>query len=167
MVRFLFWTLYNLFGLPSWLRRWRIRLPTHETSPMAQAVKNLPAMQEKQEMQVWSLGWEDLLEEEMATCSSILAWKNSHGQSSLAGYSPWGSQRGGHDGVTRHAHRAYVRCSHNTHFAGGRLRTPHRGRGRVSPGPARALSLLWGSAPLCALSTMRRPSRPWACLLPL
>jgi len=28
-----------------------------------------------QEMQVRSLGWEDLLEEEMATHSSILAWK--------------------------------------------------------------------------------------------
>ena len=28
-----------------------------------------------QEMQVWSLGWEDLLEEEMATHSSILAWE--------------------------------------------------------------------------------------------
>jgi len=34
--------------------------------------KNLPAMQE---MQVQSLGWEDPLEEEMATHSSILAWK--------------------------------------------------------------------------------------------
>ena len=28
-----------------------------------------------QEMQVRSLGWEDLLEKEMATYSSILAWK--------------------------------------------------------------------------------------------
>ena len=28
-------------------------------------------------MQVLSLGWEDPLEEEMAICSSILAWKNS------------------------------------------------------------------------------------------
>ena len=36
------------------------------------AVKNLPAMPE---MQVRSLGWEDPLEEEMATHSSILAWK--------------------------------------------------------------------------------------------
>ena len=35
-------------------------------------VKNLPA---KQEMQVWSLGREDPPEEEMATHSSILAWK--------------------------------------------------------------------------------------------
>ena len=32
-------------------------------------------MQETQEMQVWSLGWEDPLEEEMAIHSSILAWK--------------------------------------------------------------------------------------------
>ena len=39
-------------------------------------VKNLPTMQETQETQetwVRSLGWEDLLEEGMATCSSILA----------------------------------------------------------------------------------------------
>ena len=35
-------------------------------------VKNLPA---KQETQVESLGQEDPLEKEMATCSSILAWK--------------------------------------------------------------------------------------------
>ena len=35
-------------------------------------VKNLPAMQETQ---VQSLGWEDLLEKEMATHSSILAWR--------------------------------------------------------------------------------------------
>ena len=35
-------------------------------------VKNLPA---KQEMPVQSLGQEDSLEEEMATHSSILAWK--------------------------------------------------------------------------------------------
>ena len=32
-------------------------------------------MQETQEMRVWSLGWEDPLEKEMATHSSILAWK--------------------------------------------------------------------------------------------
>ena len=35
-------------------------------------VKNLPAMQD---IWVGSLGWEDLLEKEMATHSSILAWK--------------------------------------------------------------------------------------------
>ena len=40
---------------------------------MAQWVKNLPAMQETQKMQVQSLDKEDPLEEEMATPSNILA----------------------------------------------------------------------------------------------
>ena len=35
-------------------------------------VKNLPAVQETQ---VWSLGREDLLEQEMTTHSSVLAWE--------------------------------------------------------------------------------------------
>ena len=39
---------------------------------MAQTVKNLPAMQDAW---VRSLGWEDPLEEAMATHSSILAWR--------------------------------------------------------------------------------------------
>ena len=39
---------------------------------VAQMVKNLPA---KQETQVPSQGWEDPLENGMATLSSILAWK--------------------------------------------------------------------------------------------
>ena len=43
--------------------------------PRGSAVKNLPAMQEPQETQVQSLGWEDPLEEGMATHSSILAWR--------------------------------------------------------------------------------------------
>ena len=42
---------------------------------MAQQIKNPPTMQETQEMWVPSLGWENSLEEEMATHSSILAWK--------------------------------------------------------------------------------------------
>ena len=44
-----------LSGLPWWL-----------------SGKNLPS---KQEMQLQSLGWEDPLEKEMATHSSILAWR--------------------------------------------------------------------------------------------
>ena len=32
-------------------------------------------MKETQEMLVRSLGWEDPVEDEMATCSGILAWK--------------------------------------------------------------------------------------------
>ena len=43
-------------------------------SLVAQLVKNLPAVQE---IRVRSLGWEDPLEKEMATHSSILAWKIS------------------------------------------------------------------------------------------
>ena len=40
-------------------------------------VKNLPAVQEMQESWVQSLDWEDPLEKEMATHSSILAWRIS------------------------------------------------------------------------------------------
>ena len=43
-------------------------------------------MWEMQETLAQSLCWEDLLEEGMASHSSILAWK-AHGQRSLAGYS--------------------------------------------------------------------------------
>ena len=43
--------------------------------PCGSAVKNPLAMQETQEMRVWSLDWEDPLEKEMATHSSIVAWK--------------------------------------------------------------------------------------------
>ena len=47
-------------------------LPTMVASLVAQTVKNLPAVEETQ---VRSLGWEDPLEEEMSTHSSILAWR--------------------------------------------------------------------------------------------
>ena len=51
------------------------------TSLVAQTVKNLPAVQETL---VRSLGQEDPLEKEMATHSSILAWKI-----------PWAEEPGG------------------------------------------------------------------------
>ena len=44
-------------------------------SQVVQWAKNLPSMQEPQESQVGSLGWEDPLGKGMATHSSILAWK--------------------------------------------------------------------------------------------
>ena len=50
------------------------------------ALKNPPAKQETQEMQVWSLGQEDPLEEDMGTHSSVLG--ESHGLRSLTVYSP-------------------------------------------------------------------------------
>ena len=51
-------------------------------------VRNLPAMQETL---VPSLDGEDPLEKGMVTCSSILA-RESRGQRSLAGCSPWCSR---------------------------------------------------------------------------
>ena len=44
----------------------------HKDFPSGSEVKNPPAMQETK---VQSLGWEDPLEKEMATHSSILAWE--------------------------------------------------------------------------------------------
>ena len=41
-----------------------------------------------QETRIQSLGWEDFLEEGMATHSSILALEDPHGQRSLVGCSP-------------------------------------------------------------------------------
>ena len=56
-------------------------------------VKRLPAMQETQ---VRSLGWEDPLEEEMATHSSTLAWKIPWTEEPCKLQS-MGSQRVGHN----------------------------------------------------------------------
>ena len=53
-----------------------------------------------QETEVWPLGWEDPLEEEMATYSRILAWEIPWTEE-LAGYSPWGHKRVGHGLVTK------------------------------------------------------------------
>ena len=59
---------------------------TEMASLVAQRLKRLPAMRE-----TWirSLGWKDPLEKEMATHSSILAWRIPWTRS-LVGYSPRG-----------------------------------------------------------------------------
>ena len=44
-------------------------------SQVVLVVKNPPAVQETREMQVRSLGQKDILEEDMATPSSFLAWR--------------------------------------------------------------------------------------------
>ena len=61
-------------------------------------------MQKTQKTQVQSVGWEDPLEEEMATHSHILAG-TSHGQRRLAGYSPQGHKRVRHDLPTKQQQR--------------------------------------------------------------
>ena len=63
------------------------------TSLVAQTVKRLPAMQETW---VLSLRQEDLLEKEMATHSSILAWRIPWTEES-GGLQSMGSQIVGHD----------------------------------------------------------------------
>ena len=60
--------------------------PLIPVSLVAQMVKHLPTMWETG---VQSLGREDLLEKEMATHSSILAWKIPWTEEPV-GYSPWG-----------------------------------------------------------------------------
>ena len=55
---------------------------------MAQTVKHLPTMRETW---VQSLGWEDLLEKEMATHSSTLTWRIPW--RILVSYSPWGHKQ--------------------------------------------------------------------------
>ena len=60
---------------------------------MAQRIKRLPA---RQETGVRSLVWEDLLEKEMATHSSILAWRIPQTEEP-GGLQSTGSQRVGHD----------------------------------------------------------------------
>ena len=62
-------------------------------SPLAQRVKNLPAIQETW---VRFLGWEDPLEKEMATHSSSRAWKIPWTEES-GGLQSMGLQRVGHD----------------------------------------------------------------------
>ena len=56
-------------------------------------------MQETQKMWVWSLSWEDALEKEMATHSSVLTWEIPSTEE------PGGLQSKGvgHDWVTKHA----------------------------------------------------------------
>ena len=63
---------------------------------MAQLIKNLPAMRETW---VQSLGWEDSLEEGMATHSSILAWRIPWTEEP-GGIQSMGSQRVSHVWVT-------------------------------------------------------------------
>jgi len=60
-------------------------------------VKNLSAMQETW---VRSLGWDDPLEKEMATHSSILAWRIPWTEEP-SGLQSMGSQRVGHDLATK------------------------------------------------------------------
>ena len=58
---------------------------------------NAPAMRDTW---VQSLGWEDPLEKEMVTYSSILAWRIPWTEETDGLYSPWGHKRIGRNLVT-------------------------------------------------------------------
>ena len=72
-----------------------------------QMVKNLPAMCETQ---VWSLGWEDPLEKEMATTPVFLPGE-SHGQRSLASYHLQGRKGSGTTEWLAHTHELPCTCA--------------------------------------------------------
>ena len=71
---------------------------------IAQVVKNPSVMQEMQVTSVGSLGRKDLLEKEMATCSSILAWEMPWTEEP-GGISPWGCKE---SDMTEHANMQHL-----------------------------------------------------------
>ena len=79
------------------------------TKKKKQKQTHLP-MQEMQEMWVWSLVWEELLEKEMETCFSILAWKIPWTEEP-DGLHSWGCKE---SDMTEHAHTfnvsMYILC---------------------------------------------------------
>ena len=83
----------DVIKVKSYKLRWAL---VHRTSLVAQMVKNLPAVQETK---VRSLGQEDPLEKEMATHSSILAWRVPWAEEP-DGLQSMGSQRVGHNWAT-------------------------------------------------------------------
>ena len=76
---------------------------------MGHMVKNLGEMRETR---IQSLDWEDLLEKEMVTRSSILAWRIPWTEGS-GGLQSMGSQRVRHNWVTN----TLIKITHNTNFS--------------------------------------------------
>ena len=74
----------------------RCQVLVYRGLPGGPVVKNPPANAEDTRDAVWSLSQEDLLEKEMATHSSILAWEVP-GTEEPGGLQSTGSQRVGHD----------------------------------------------------------------------
>ena len=80
---------------------------------MAQQVKNPPAVQKRRETWVWSLSWDDLLEEEKWQATPVFLLEKSHGQRNLEGYSLWG-HRVGYDWTTDAHTHVYICINSNT-----------------------------------------------------
>ena len=92
------WLIYSLLSefsqIPFFLSRPQLLLCLG--FPGGSAVKNPPAVQERQETRVPSLGQDVPLEEGMATHSIVLAWKIPRTEES-GGLQPMGSQKIRHD----------------------------------------------------------------------
>ena len=96
-----------------------------QSSRVVEMVKTLPTMRDPR---VWSLGWVDPLEMEMATHSSLLAWKMPWTEEP-DGLQSMGSQRVGCDLVTKQQHyviylHIYV-CTWYTHIHNTSSPTSH------------------------------------------
>ena len=91
------WRQRPLLSLAAWdIRQWRLRQqrPLRDSAPswlipLRAGIADLPAVQE---IQVWPLGQEDLLEKGMAAHSSILAWKIPWTEELDGLYHPWGQE---------------------------------------------------------------------------
>ena len=97
MVKLTHPSLLQVITLPSFLNS---LFSLYKASLVAQMVKNLPA---RQETRMQSLGREGPLEEEMATHTSVLAWRIPRTEEP-GGLQSVGSQRVGHDWAAKHAH---------------------------------------------------------------
>ena len=75
-------------------------------------VKNLPA---KQETWIQSLSWEDNLEKETATHSSIFAWEIPWTEEP-GRLQPMESQRVKHDLVTKQQQKYFIACAYHLLF---------------------------------------------------
>ena len=78
----------------------QLSVGVERASLVAQTGKNLPVMPETR---VPSLGWEDPLEEGLATHSSILAWRIPMDRGAWQANSPWGHIESDTTGATYHA----------------------------------------------------------------
>ena len=87
---------------PLWTHHYHFNV--HSLHEGSQTVKRLPTMRETQ---VWSLGWEDPLEKDMAPHSSILAWKIPWTEDPGVGYSPWSLKE---SDTTERLHFNFHRC---------------------------------------------------------
>ena len=99
----------------------------HTTSLVAQTVKRLSTMRDTR---VWSLGWEDSLEKEMAIHSRTVAWKIPWTEEP-GRLQPMESQRVGHDWATSLSRFTFMESRQMVLmnlFAGQQQRCRHRDR---------------------------------------